>query len=138
MSRNPPLALIQQHSLQRKLLKDLLESAWKGSVYHFSDRSEFTEVQETRRFGMVFFELSGDLDTLRTVLEDWSCPAVAIVGRDEDLEDLPACFDAGLVDFVSKPYQPGEIEELCQSWQELLMSAEFDRIGGFDLAWSEA
>jgi DNA-binding NtrC family response regulator len=124
---NSSLGMVQQHPLQQQFLESLLTKFWNGSVYRFSSPEELSEVLENQRFGLVFCDVSPETEARFEALEGCECPVIGLLeDGDWEEEQLTGWLELGMVDVLTKPYQPSELERLCDRWETILSDSLLD------------
>ncbi len=122
-----PLGMVQHHPFQQQFLESLLQQFWSGSVYRFSSPEELSEVLENQRFGLVFCDVSPEAGASFEALEGCECPVIGLLEDGEwEEEQLTGWLEIGMVDVLTKPYQPSELERLCDRWETILSDSMLD------------
>lgn len=112
-----PIVVQQENDLQRSFLEGVVRRAWPGKTYELPTFDELRELSQQHRFRLVFMELNPDSQAQLKWLREQPQNVVGIVNWKWEQEKLLPFIDAGLSDYILKPYQPERIQRLVE-WRK--------------------
>ena len=127
--RNLKILLAEDNFVNQKLAVKIMEN-WGHSVVVAENGKEALDLVEQERFDLVLMDIQMPLmDGLASIkeirkskLEARNVPVIAMTAHAMK-EDRLQCLDAGMNDYISKPFDPEELKEMLQKW------ADIERIG---------
>lgn len=111
-----PIVIQESNPTQRALLHDIVDDAYRGPVQTFEPFEECRQFVEQRRVALLFLQLiPADGERVQWIGE-FPDPTVGVVNWEWSEEDLERFVQAGLDDYVFKPYQPERLTDLVNGW----------------------
>jgi len=109
---NNPIVVQQEDPIQRKLLLEILGSASDRQIFDLRDFEELVDIISRQNFSLVFMELKiGNKEQIQW-LEKQDDYLIGIINRKWEQEQLTPFMEAGLSDYIFKPYQPPRLKQL--------------------------
>ncbi len=109
-----PIVIQQGNDVQRSFLEGIVRRAWPGKTYELPTFEELRELSRQHRFRLVFLELSPEAPSQLNWIREQPRNVVGIVNWKWEEQQLLPFIDAGLSDYVLKPYQPERIRHLVE------------------------
>lgn len=109
-----PIVVQQENDVQRSFLEGIVRRAWPGKTYELPTFDELRELSRQHRFRLVFVELDPGSRSQIEWLDDQPRNVVGIVSWKWEEEQLLPFINAGLSDYILKPYQPERIRRLVE------------------------
>ena len=106
------IVVYQQDPVQRGLLVEIISAGTDQHIYDLGDFDELVDVISRQNFSLVFMELiPGDEDQLQW-LGNQDDYVVGIINRKWEGSQLDPFLEAGLSDYIFKPYQPPRLKRI--------------------------
>jgi len=105
---NQPIVIQQSDHTQGEILREIVDSAYRGPVHLFHSIEECQEFLDHQQIIVAYVDLNPGDDVKQWIRE---CPddVIGLINREWTEDDIEAFVDAGLSDYVFKPYQPDRI-----------------------------
>ncbi|MGM0380838.1 MAG: hypothetical protein ACQEP7_02530 [bacterium] len=113
MSRS--ILVQQQNSSQRELLVDIINSTSSRHIYELSSFDELVEISERQSSFLIFTQLEAENEKQVEWLEGEEDYVVGIINRRWEQKQLNPFIEAGLSDYILKPYQPDRLVKLVDN-----------------------
>jgi DNA-binding response OmpR family regulator len=111
-----PILVVDDEKNIRLTLSQSLESL-EMTVQTAVNGEEALQMLRDRSFGLVFLDLKmpgmDGMEVLLRIKEDWPKIRVIIITAHGSIESAVEAMKLGAVDFIQKPFSPGEIRELA-------------------------
>ncbi|MFP4686795.1 MAG: hypothetical protein ACLFN5_01650 [bacterium] len=106
-----PVLIQHRKSAQGELLQQIIRKYTRRDVFLVSESAELYEVTGHQNYFAVYFEPDFDFEKQLNWLKKYPGLTVAVVNRKVESEQLKSLIDAGIDDYIYKPYQP---ERICR------------------------
>jgi len=117
MSRQP-LLIYSQHESRSSLLREIIETAYSGTIHEFPRFPEIQEFVENERAWLIYAELKPEdqeyIDWIRTVEDD----VIGLISWDWEKHQVQQYVEAGIFDYIFMPPQPGQIVDQVEQLLE--------------------
>ena len=110
-----PLVIQESNPTQRELLSEIIGSTYRGDIHTFELLDDCQQFVDQQRVDGVFLELQPGNDQLVQWVRSVPDMVFGFVDWDWTEQQLRPYVDAGLDDYLFKPYQPDRIVRLIDN-----------------------
>lgn len=119
-----PIVIQQSNQTQGEFLETLIESTYRGPVHFFEQMDECRQFLSRHRVQLIYLELREDSEELVEWIRDIPDEVIGMINWEWQEDALNRYLDAGVSDYIFKPYQPERV--IQQVKRRIQSGSEFE------------